>query len=106
MIPKRGQEPNALGQDWPGRMEFSGGAGNIADLPYFNKATPMECNWPALSPSPGDYLTVVDGSPTPAVGQANYIVTAANHSADIRYGRQNIAGVLSGRNPVLLPSCP
>ena len=49
--------------------------GNVATLPDFTQAQPMACSYPATPPAVGDYLTVTDTSPTPALGQANYIVT-------------------------------
>ena len=49
-----------------------------------------------------NYMTVAD----PAAGHANYIVTAVTHGAQRRYGRKRINGVMSGRDPALLPGCP
>ena len=45
-------------------------------------------------------------SPRPAPGQANYIVTAVTYGTQQRYGRKLINGVMSGRDPALLPGCP
>jgi hypothetical protein len=66
----------------------------------------MQCRYPASPPSVGDYLTVADTSPQPPPGAANYTVTAVTYGTQRRYGRKLIAGVMSGRDPVLLPECP
>jgi len=66
----------------------------------------MRCDYPATPPIIGDYLTVSDTSPQPAVGQANYIVTAVTNGTQRRYGRKLINGMMSGRDPALLPGCP
>ena len=57
-------------------------------------------------PRRGDYLTVVDTSPQPTPGVANYIVTAVTNGTQRRYGRKLTNGVMSGRDPALLPACP
>src|SRR5437867_8573977 len=80
--------------------------GHVSDLPDFTQAHPMQCHYPATPPSVGDYLTVADTSPLPAAGQANYIVTAVTDGTQRRYGRKLINGVMSGRDPALLPGCP
>ena len=80
--------------------------GNVADLPNFTAAHPMQCSYPSTPPAVGDYLTAADTSPCPTPGRANYIVTAVTSGSQRRYGRKLIAGVLSGRDPALLPSCP
>jgi hypothetical protein len=85
---------------------FSTYWGNLEDLPDFTQAHPMACNYPASPPAVGTYLTVADTSPTPSAGRGKYLVTSVKHSTQRRYGRQLIAGVLSGRDPVLLPPCP
>ena len=80
--------------------------GHVADLPDFTQAQPMACHYPAWPPAPGDYLTVADMSPNPAAGTANYTVTAVTYGGQWRYGRKVINGVMSGRDPALLPGCP
>lgn len=80
--------------------------GRVSDLPDFTQAHPVQCDYPDAPPTAGTYLTVADTSPIPAPGQANYIVTAGSEGTQRRYGRQLIGGVLSGRNPALLPVCP
>ena len=79
--------------------------GRISDLPDFTKAQPMSCSYPASPPAVGDFLTVMDTSPIPPLGQANYIVTAVTHETDRRYGRQLTGPTMTGRNPALLPAC-
>jgi len=80
--------------------------GHVSDLPDFTQAQPMACHYPASPPLVGDYLTVADTSPPPGPGNANYIVTAVTNGAQRRYGRKLINGVMSGRDPALLPGCP
>jgi len=80
--------------------------GHVSDLPDFTQAQPMQCHYPVSPPAVGDYLTVADTSPQPTAGTANYTVTAVTYGTQRRYGRKLINGVMSGRNPVLLPVCP
>jgi hypothetical protein len=80
--------------------------GHVSDLPDFTQAHAMQCHFPATPPTVGDYLTVADTSPQPSPGYANYIVTAVTSGSQRRYGRKLIAGVISGRDPALLPGCP
>ena len=80
--------------------------GRVSELPDFTKATPMACNYPATPPPAGTRLTVADTSPTPAPGQANYVVTAVTYGAERRYGRQKLGSTMTGRDPALLPECP
>lgn len=80
--------------------------GHVSDLPDFTHAQPMVCHYPPTPPAVGDYLTVADTSPTPAPGRSNYIVTAVRNGTQRRYGRKRINGVMSGRDPALLPACP
>ncbi len=39
-------------------------------------------------------------------GTGHYYLTVANFMGQRRFGRKNIAGVLSGRDPAVLPACP
>ena len=80
--------------------------GHVSDLPDFTQALPMACRYPPTPPAVGDYLTIADSSPTPAAGSANYTVTAVTYGTQRRYGRKRVGGVLSGRDPALLPACP
>jgi hypothetical protein len=54
----------------------------------------------------GRLLHSGDTSPQRAPGAANYVVTAVTYGTQRRYGRKLIAGVMSGRDPALLPGCP
>jgi hypothetical protein len=65
----------------------------------------MACGYPATPPAAGDFLSVLDTSPIPPRGQANYIVTAVTHGSERRYGRQLTGPTMTGRNPALLPAC-
>jgi hypothetical protein len=80
--------------------------GHVSDLPDFTQVQPMQCHYPATLPAVGDYLTVADTSPQPSPGAANYTVTAVTNGKQRRYGRKLIAGVMSGRDPAMLPGCP
>lgn len=60
---------------------------------------------PAAPPSVGDYLAVADPLPTPAPGHGRYYVTAVSYQGQRRYGRKSSGGVLSGRDPAVLPAC-
>lgn len=71
----------------------------------FTQAQPLACNYPATPPSVGDYLTVADPLPDPAPGTGRYYITATTYHGQTRYGRKATAGVQSGRDPALLPSC-
>lgn len=80
--------------------------GHVSDLPDFGRAKPVQCAYPKTPATAGDYLTVPDTSPLPSPGEANYSVTAVTYGTDRRYGRKRIGGVMSGRDPALLPACP
>ena len=61
--------------------------------------------YPFSMPDVGDYLTVADAVPTPDPGDGYSYVTAVTFQGETRYGRQAMGGVLSGRDPGLLPAC-
>ena len=69
------------------------------------QAQPLHRAYPATAPSVGDYLTVDDTLPRPAPNRGYYYVTAVNYQGQRRYGRQSNGGVLSGRDPAVLPGC-
>lgn len=71
----------------------------------FAQAQPLQCNYPASPPQVGDYLTVVDPLPDPAVGTGRYYITAMTYQGQTRYGRKASGGKLSGRDPAVLPAC-
>ena len=52
-----------------------------------------------------DYLSVADPLPDPAPGTGRYYLTAATYQGATRYGRQQINGHMSGRDPAVLPAC-
>jgi hypothetical protein len=79
--------------------------GTLATVGDWSQAQPMQCGYPASAPSVGDYLTVADTLPTPAGGQGYYYVTAVTYQGETRYGRNGAGGVLTGRDPVVLPAC-
>ena len=71
----------------------------------WSQAQPLQCGYPASVPTVGDYITVNDPLPDPAPGAGRYYVTSVNYQGQIRYGRKNVNGVLSGRDPAVLPPC-
>ena len=79
--------------------------GDLATVGDWSQAQPLQCGYPATAPSVGDYLTVDDTLPTPAPSHGYYYVTAVNYQGDIRYGRKLSGGVLTGRDPAVLPAC-
>ena len=79
--------------------------GDLSTVGDWSQAQPLQCSYPASPPSVGDFLTVEDTLPTPAVGQGYYYLTAVNYQGETRYGRRSIGGVLSGRDPAVLPGC-
>ena len=79
--------------------------GDLATVGDWSKAQPLQCGYPATAPSPGDYLTVTDTLPTPPPGKGYYYVTAVTHRGQTRYGRKSSGGVLTGRDPAVLPGC-
>ncbi len=79
--------------------------GDLATVGDWSQAQPLECGYPATAPSVGDYLTVEDNLPVLEPGQGRYYVTAVNYQGQRRYGRKSTGGVLSGRDPAVLPGC-
>ena len=79
--------------------------GDLATVGDWSQAQPLQCGCPVSTPGVGDYLTVDDPLRDPAPGTGRYYVTAVNHIGQRRYGRKRTAGVLSGRDPGVLPTC-
>jgi hypothetical protein len=79
--------------------------GDLATVGDWSQAQPLQCGYPASPPSVGDYLTVEDDLPALEPGQGRYYVTAVHHQGQTRYGRKSSGGVLSGRDPAVLPGC-
>jgi hypothetical protein len=79
--------------------------GNLATVDDWSQAQPLQCGYPAIAPSVGDYLTVADTLPELEPGQGRYFVTAVTHQGETRYGRKSSGGVLTGRDPAVLPGC-
>ena len=79
--------------------------GDLATVGDWSQAQPLQCGYPATAPSVGDYLTVADPLPDPAPGQGRYYVTAVQYQGQRRYGRKFNGGVLTGRDPGVLPAC-
>ncbi len=71
----------------------------------FAQAHSLDCGYPVSLPQTGDLLTVADTLADPLPGDGYYFVTAVNYQGQRRYGRKAMGGVLSGRDPTLLPAC-
>ena len=78
--------------------------GDLATVGDWSQAQPLQCAYPAPAPQIGDYLTV-SAPQIPPPGQGYYYVTAVNYQGQRRYGRKASGGVLSGRDPAVLPAC-
>lgn len=94
-----------LPEGFPTADHFDTYYGALTNPIDFTQAQPLQCGYPASPPSVGDYLAVADSLQAPAPGQGRYYVTAVTYQGQRRYGRQRLGGVLSGRNPALLPAC-
>jgi len=79
--------------------------GDLATVGDWSQAQPLQCGYPTTAPSVGDYLTVADTLPDPPPGQGRYYITAVNYQGQTRYGRKSSGGVLTGRDPAVLPAC-
>lgn len=80
--------------------------GDLATVGDWTQLQPLQCSYPATAPSVGDYFEVTDTLPDPAPGTGRYYLTVANYMGERRFGRKNIGGTLSGRDPTALPTCP
>jgi len=78
--------------------------GDVRSMPDWSQAQPMTCG-AAVSPTPGQVVTVADTLPDPAVGEGRYYITAVQHGADRRLGRQYVNATFSARDPNPLPVC-
>jgi hypothetical protein len=92
-------------EGFPAADYFDTYYGDLATVGDWNQAQPLQCGYPSTPPSVGDYLTVADPLPDPAPGTGRYYVTAVTHLGQRRYGRKATNGVLSGRDPAVLPGC-
>lgn len=92
-------------EGFPGASYFDTYYGDLATVGDWSQAQPLQCEYPASPPEMGDYLTVTDPLPDPPVNHGRYYVTAVNYMGQVRYGRKSSGGVLTGRDPALLPAC-
>lgn len=95
----------AMPEGMPAADYFDTYWGDLATVGNWSHVQGLQCGYPAISPSVGDYLTVPDTLPTPAPGHGYYYVTAATYQGQTRYGRKTTGGRLTGRDPALLPAC-
>jgi hypothetical protein len=95
----------ALPEGFQGINHFDTYWGLLSHPFTFANAQPLQCSYPAVPPKPGDFLTVADTVPTPAVGEGVYYVTAASYLGQARFGRRYMNGAFSGRDPSVLPAC-
>ena len=80
-------------------------AGGVAGLPDLSLAQVLACDF-ATGLSPGDTAVVADPLPDPPANQPRYYLVAVTSGAERRAGREQINGVLQGRDATALPSCP
>ena len=106
------QPPATLGfyvpsipEGFPAADWFDTYYGDLATVGDWSQAQPLQCGYPSTPPAAGDYLTVADTLPDPPPGTGRYYVTAVTHQGQRRYGRKSMNGVLSGRDPAVLPGC-
>jgi len=78
--------------------------GDVRSMPDWSQAQPLTCE-AATNPTPGQVVTLADTLPDPAVGAGRYYITATQHAADRRLGRQYVNGAFSARDPASLPAC-
>jgi hypothetical protein len=79
-------------------------AGDVRTLPDWSQAQPVTCS-AAMSPTPGQVVSVADTLPDPPAGTGRYYVVASHNGAERRLGRQYVNGAFSSRNPAALPIC-
>jgi len=92
-------------EGFPAADSFDTYYGDLATVGDWSHAQALQCGYPATPPRVGDYLQVADPLPNPEPGHGRYYVTAVSYLGQRRYGRKSSGGVLSGRDPVLLPAC-
>ncbi len=66
--------------------------GDLATIGDWNLAQPLQCGYPPVAPSAGDFLTVADAAPDPRPGHGVFFVTAVNYQGQRRKRSSN--GVL------------
>ncbi|HET8948760.1 MAG TPA: hypothetical protein VFQ07_17410 [Candidatus Polarisedimenticolia bacterium] len=93
-----------LGLTSADRFEVYTGA--LGHTPLFQDAQPIACSLPASgAPAFGEVIAIPDPLPDPPIGEGRYVVVAAERAGEVRYGRQRMGGVTSGRNPADFPAC-
>ena len=92
-------------EGFPAADYFDTYYGDLTTVGDWSEAQPLQCGFPATSPSVGDYIEVPDSLPELEVGQGRYYVTAVSHQGQRRYGRKRLEGVLAGRDSLQLPDC-
>lgn len=99
------KHPEAL----PAADRFLVYAGDIATLHAdgdFTRAVPVDCAVSDSSaPRAGDFLSILDPLPDPAPGQGSYALIGVEYAGQRRFGRQNLGGTLSGRDPSTFGGC-
>jgi len=99
MLSRREQCP------WSSEIRSDTYCGDLATVGDWSQLQPLQCGYPAAVLNVGGYLTVNDPLPDPAPGTGRYYITSVNYQSQVRYGRKAEGGVLSGRDPGLLPPC-
>lgn len=80
-------------------------AGAVATLPDLSQAQVVACDV-ANGLSPGDTVVMTDTLPEPPAWEPRYYLVAVTSGAERRAGREQIDGVLQGRDATGLPWCP
>ena len=79
--------------------------GDLAMVGDWSQAQALQCGYPVTAPNAGEFVTIADTLPDPAPGTGRYYVTAVTYQGQTRYGRKANGGVVSGRDPAVLPAC-
>jgi len=96
------KHPEAL----PAADTFQIFTGDIRDVSDFRLAVAQDCSIPDMgSPQPGQLFSIPDPIPTPDLGQGSFLLLGVENAGQRRFGRQNIGGVLSGRDPGAFTGC-
>ena len=96
------KHPEAL----PAADRFQVYVGDVRAPGDLSGPVPFDCSVPDTgSPEPGEYISILDSRPDPPVGEATYVIIGVEHEGERRFGRQQIGGVLAGRDPLTFTGC-
>ncbi len=92
-------------EGFPAADWFDSYYGSLATVGNWSDAQSLRCAYPSTASSIGDHVITTDPLPDPAPGEGRYYLTAVNYQGQRRYGRRATGGVLTGRDPNVLPEC-